>query len=670
MKLSDFGTKVMEHLKEYGLDTLTYLPDPGNTIDVLSVVYYHARFIGDMDKSLKFCNDCKKHYDSWDKKNDHDAKKFLLGSLSDKTREKFKPFHSNEDTFAGTWLRLVQHLVTTTSKTYDDKKKEIRQLIPQQFAGQNIETMATKYIELADEISYAGHYSHGLTLNMVDGFLQADKDLAGTFHYQINVLREKVRKMEQDTIFMNQVDQTNKFSKAHLSYRDICIAAIKSYQELRTDNKWEPAKLSRNKQTHLKDFSANLTTAEVLNLIHTVKSNIKSKKRQYSNSEATNHISRYGPHPKKTAHDQNKARRHAKMDKWRLLVPTAGDSLTKEVNGKKFKWCDKCGHWSTTHGTSEHTEISLQTRKETKIVNEVCTNFTTWEPSAWIIEAEEVKSSNYTPKPFNCGHGTCLISSVKHPFNQGNDVQPMTCHRQRKAWTPSPQKYKVKSARDHNQHPAYPLCLQKENIFNHRSHAPTVRARRSLDFAQDAINQDSAPIKRPCRPSRPCTPSRKYKPLLYKPIGTKFCKDFKGHTNQSKYVNHPGYSKHAPKSKYLGAKSRNFNASYRPAICNNKSKEGKYQGKYFCHNLQPRRKPHDTNNRTTHYKSQGIYNHLHVPNNQLTFPQNAKANESGSKSKSFPVIWNTDASVCVSPDMDDFISYKAIQCQSSQRSRR
>jgi hypothetical protein len=202
MKLSDFRTKVMEHLKEYGLDTLTYLPDPGNTIDVLSVVYYHARFTGDMDKSFKFCNDCKKYYDSWDKKNDHDAKKFLLGSLSDKTREKFKPFHSNEDTFAGTWLRLVQHLVTTTSKTYDDKKKEIRQLIPQQFAGQNIETMATKYIELADEISYAGHYSHGLTLNMVDGFLQADQDLAGTFHYQINVLREKVRKMEQDTIFM------------------------------------------------------------------------------------------------------------------------------------------------------------------------------------------------------------------------------------------------------------------------------------------------------------------------------------------------------------------------------------------------------------------------------------------------------------------------------------
>ena len=583
MKLSDFQAKVMEHLKDHGLDTLSYLPDPRNSTDVLSVVNYHARFTGDMEKSLKACDDFKLLYDSWDKKNDHDAKRFLLGSLSETTKDKFKPFHSDEDTFAGTWLRLVQHLVTTTSKTYDGKKEEIRRLKPQHFSGQNIESMATRYIELADEISNAGHYTHGLTLNMVDGFLQASRDSAGTFHYQVNGLREKVRSLEQETIFMNQDEQIEKFAKAHLSYNDICISAIKSYQELRTDNKWEPAMLPKDKQTPSKDFGANLTKAEVLNLIHSSESkhsqkgNAKSAKRECFNCGSTSHFSKDCPNPKRSSHEFNKAKRHSKMDQWKLVAPGTSEPQTKEVNGKKYYWCAKCENWSTTHGTSGHTGKPPQFKNKKKL-NEGHTNLTTWEPSAWIVQAEEVKSpmslipilfiyaifiaifgffvlgidldiiSNayaycthliFTWTPlciapmlwFSLGYATCLISSVKQAFNPVIDARPMSRIEQRKAWKPSTQKYKVKSAKAHNLHPAYPLRLRNDNVFNHRSHTPTVRARRSLDFAKNAINQASAPTKRHCRPSGPQTPPRKYKKLLYKPICDKFCKDFKDHIN-------------------------------------------------------------------------------------------------------------------------------------------
>ena len=96
---------------------------------------------------------------------------------------------------------------------------------------------------------------------------------------------------------------------------------------------------------------------------------------------------------------------------------------------------------------------------------------------------------------FSLGYATCLISSVKQAFNPVIDARPMSRIEQRKAWKPSPQKYKVKSARNHNLHPAYPLRLRNDNVFNHRSHTPTVRARRSLDFAKNAINQATAPIK-------------------------------------------------------------------------------------------------------------------------------------------------------------------------------
>lgn len=573
MKLSDFGTKVMEHLREYGLDTLAYLPDPRNPTKVLSVVDYHARFTGDMEKSLKSCADCKLTYDSWDKKHDHDAKKFLFNSLSDITIEKFKPFHNDDDSFAATWLKLVQHLVTTTSKTFDGKKEQIRSLKPQHFAGQNIETMSTKYIELADEISNAGYYSHGLTLNMVDGFLQATKDPAGTFHHQINVLREKVRKMEQDTIFMNQLDQADSFAKAHLSYNDICVEAIKSYHELLADNKWEPAKLPKDRQAPAKDFGVNLTKSEVLNLIHQTNAkggnygNDKSDKRPCFNCGATDHFSLDCPKPRKTP-EQNKARRHKEMAKWKMIAPSDGESQTKEVNGRKFYWCTKCGNWSTTHGTSGHTGKSPHKVKGNKKSGKGAqTNLASWEPAAWIIEAD--------------------ITSPTKPSTQ------------------------------------------------------------------------------------PTTTSLLFMTLLYTIFSIAF----------TTLINTWSSRQH-DKIK---------------ATCSNKSKEGKYNDKYFCHNLQPRRKPPAVKQKT-HYKPQGIPNHLYVPDFRLTVPQCSRAKialskqrveaklansnptvfvtrasaakvaqlspsilntsiQADSKCKSFPVIWDTGASVCVSPDKNDFISY-------------
>jgi hypothetical protein len=51
-KLSDFQKNVSEHLIKYGLDNVRYLPDPKNSFKVQLVVNFHARFTGDIKKSL------------------------------------------------------------------------------------------------------------------------------------------------------------------------------------------------------------------------------------------------------------------------------------------------------------------------------------------------------------------------------------------------------------------------------------------------------------------------------------------------------------------------------------------------------------------------------------------------------------------------------------------
>ena len=125
-KLSDFQKAVWKHLEENGLDTISYLQDPTDSTSVLSVVTHHARYANDLEKASRLSLLFKSKFDFWDKKNDFEATKFLISSLSTEVRDGFEPFQKDNDTFAMTWLRLVHYLVTTTSQTYDDMKAEIR----------------------------------------------------------------------------------------------------------------------------------------------------------------------------------------------------------------------------------------------------------------------------------------------------------------------------------------------------------------------------------------------------------------------------------------------------------------------------------------------------------------------------------------------------------------
>ena len=139
-------------------------------------------------------------------------------------------------------------------------KSTIRHLNPQQFQGQNIEQLGTEYIKMAEELDNAGYYEHSLTLNMVDGFLSANADKKGTYHFKLNKLRSLVDEKCQATLFKSKFEQDDKFAKARLTFTDISMKAVKIYKDLVGNNKWEPDKLLKDRNTPL----VNLTTAQVL----------------------------------------------------------------------------------------------------------------------------------------------------------------------------------------------------------------------------------------------------------------------------------------------------------------------------------------------------------------------------------------------------------------------
>ena len=570
-KLTDFQKSIWNHMEKYGLDTITYLPDPKNNLEVQSVVTHHARFTGDLQKAVTTSKQIQQSFDKWDRKHDYEAREFLLESLSKEIRNSFETFHDQTDTFASTWLKLVHHLVTTTAKTYDSMKEKVRNIRPQQYSGQNIEEMATDIIRLSEQLDNARHFDHSLTLNMVDAFLCATPDAKGTFHHELNNLRSQVSKKRQEFLFLSKVDQDIAFAGAKLTYRDVCLIAIREYKDLHSIDMWEPSKLPKDRHAP----SANLTSAHILQLIESVASkndssstsrkpnfkNSGSTKKGCFNCGSTDHQIKDCPKPKPND-QQARNNRHSNMSKWKLTAPKSGEPTTKNVNGRAFNWCAKCGNWTTTHSTATHTGKSNDSnnRKSTSTAE---TNLTAWTPSAWIVEKPPASQRNVLPwcgyamhvmvtiwlvitnldttqlqlppnlsslfsinipilhvatislAPilwFTLGFITCFMTKFIVPFNPITDTTKINQKQEKFLQRQTNKALKVrnfKSAKNRNLIPNYPLRLRQKGIFHHRNDTPTLEQRNFNTLLDDHLanlhRQHDTPC--PCTHLHNCIPS-------------------------------------------------------------------------------------------------------------------------------------------------------------------
>ena len=385
--IREFQERVWEHLVKHGLDTMAYLPDPRDPTKVINVVEEHAKFIGDLEGSLKNCSDLRALYDTWDHKHDNEAKTFLINSIDPHLYKGFKPFYDkNSLSFTATWLKLVNYLLTTNSSTYDLIKSKIRNLRPQNFSGQNIEQMSAEYIKMFEELESGGYMDNGLLINVINGFLCADKDVKGTFHFEMNSLYKEAEAIQKKVVFMSKEDQNDAYVRAKMTYRDICLVAVRTYKSLKSHNFWEPSKLPKDR---MNPYANYVTKDEIMNLIATggSKPNTPLKSLGCFNCGDPDHIASECPKPKNPKFQQEfrTKMRHKNMAEWRLKAPQSGEPQTKVVNGRKYYWCAKCRNWSTTHSTEKH-KGGKGGFKNNKKKRKESTNLASWEPSAWIVE--------------------------------------------------------------------------------------------------------------------------------------------------------------------------------------------------------------------------------------------------------------------------------------------
>ena len=815
--ITDFQADVWEHLCKHGLDTITYLPDPRNTTtEVLCTVTKHAQLTGDMTVVEKLSQDTFKKFDLWDRKNDSEAKSFLLGSLSETLRKDFKPFHDREkDCFTTTWLRLIHFLVTSNSRTFDKLKDDIRSIRPQQYGGQNIEKMASAYIEKCDELTNAGYFEVSLILNIVDGFLCASQDTKGTFHFNMNQLRSKIETMQKTTVFSTREEQIVKYANARLSFKDVCFEAVKDYKTLCDNNQWEPKKLPKDRQGPSSHSAQLAVINKVNNLIANMSKNGGSNQSKESGSGGNNdsknkrgkrsnkitcyncgkpgHTSRECPEPKKTP-EQKKAIRHKNLAAWRLKAPNSGESHTKTVDGRKFHWCDKCGNWTSTHTAQTHggkSRGSGSTKKGGKKSDfSPETNLTLFEPldpELWLVQFDEeekqqsfslftlikyfylvltvgillglpiasfiviierlsenqdlwslatavwlsslrvlwekIKLLQFVIGPLmwiGVGYVSTKLPTLLKPKFDPVLLTPEPRHRRRHDKSQSKslklKQTKLKSARDYNLTPKYPLRLRKEQRYNTRSTAPSFDERNMQEQVHN-WRQACAYPSRYFNASGPnvITPS---------PRNNSFTRNYnysspRSHQKRKRHEPIPGQSNittfFTPQSKQRkGGSVAQRKQKYKPQFKSGPSQ--KLYKKNFCTSKVPencncsfciRKSINDTFYQPVPcdvkpaYVHRKVYNPVGLPtkrdspNLNMTSKQHKKLKKvaksvlmlnanvhSGAraaaqavsritpscfrlalmaekKESQFPIVWDSGASICISPDKNDFVSYNA-----------
>jgi hypothetical protein len=198
----------------------------------------------------------------------------VLSSLLHALMSKIKEKTEDSDSFHIVWLQLIKTIQSTSIKCIEDLKATIKARHPSQYAGENIEMLASDFRKDACELTTAGQYDHNLTLTMLETFLLAGGSGNENFRFQLRTTKQKLDQALLDIGYKEKsAAQAHKVAE-NLTYQDICRQAEDAYRLQYNRKEWPLA--SHTTDTHVPSATfgnvvlpegSPITRAEVLNLI-------------------------------------------------------------------------------------------------------------------------------------------------------------------------------------------------------------------------------------------------------------------------------------------------------------------------------------------------------------------------------------------------------------------
>lgn len=369
--LLTFQKKVLNHLEDYGLDTITYLPSPTDDSQMISVVPNHARFTLKQTTQVEAVQFLM--YDTYDWANIRDAKKFLLNSIDESLENQMYENCPDDDTFISYWMNLMQIVGSISVDRFDKIKNRIKTRSVNQYSGQDITLMCSDFLSDWKELHGASMYDNNLTMNMLKQIMEAGTE---DFRFELRGLKKNLDKKLLEIRYKPYEEAHQELVKEELDVQSVLKKCKEEYRNLLDDGKWPAA-------AHVKDTrglnrgygTANVAERNKLTnmLAHALeqiqgpgvrdKSNDKCKecgqlghwardcpKKRDQGRAPFNSPLRKG---QRAPNRWNNSKKNVRKPKF--PPPKPGESETKTgQNGKTYHWCAKCRNWTISHGTSQH----------------------------------------------------------------------------------------------------------------------------------------------------------------------------------------------------------------------------------------------------------------------------------------------------------------------------
>jgi Zinc knuckle len=387
----EFVQKVQGHLEATGMDTIAYVRDPDDPSRMLSCVTDHHRFRPTvMTDLLKGRFD---KYDSYDKKNDDDAVRYLLKSVDEALQTQLKSVGGGQP-FARYFTELVSIVRQTAGPSQDEgarqetseRAKELRDMVvsikPSSSAGDSVvDEMWNNVKPLVDVMIAFDWFDHSITRELAFNVLAAG-GIGPRAEYckQICTFIIDHRDGVQAASVLQGKEKEEYMARHKLMPKDLFEVASRACQEYCH----EPLQVAPPQLPAMGLFAPPSSDAQPgaeaysNSLLQAMSPYFKPTEESAAcySCGSPDHFKRNCPTLKAKSGSCNKSvtNRRGKVGvrevtkkqgcvnkvdlkspaSWKLTAPDPSEPQKKMVKNRTFFWCGSCNRWSTSHCTASH----------------------------------------------------------------------------------------------------------------------------------------------------------------------------------------------------------------------------------------------------------------------------------------------------------------------------
>ena len=438
--LTRFAKDVFKHLSDYGLDTISYAPNPEQRTVMSSVVEDHPKFTLDYIKSISSTQASR--YDEYDQTNDAAAKDMLMASLDETLSDLvYNYVEIQSEPFIVVWMTFVDQLMEHSFDHFESLKESIKTTTFKQYPGENLASYCHAQREFCKELDCAGAYDFNLNRTLVANIAHAGGEgtNGANFRNFVSTLHRRVRQSLSTIRFKSKTAALTQLKADKADYESILTEIDREYRDQISQKTWDPAKNLPDSKAPPAQFGANLSatptgtptpdpmvfaqqcgtlSAMAMALMqqnmgpntgadaprkgdcricgqagHWARECPNKGSKPQSNSNSKSGSNRRSQQSSNRQSNGRKPRTDSKSNNTPWRTTFSGNSITR--NGKTFNWCKKCGksgRYTTTHTTETHTGGS-SSAPSTPPAIEPSANNVYFEPAAWHFGFDSLWSS-------------------------------------------------------------------------------------------------------------------------------------------------------------------------------------------------------------------------------------------------------------------------------------